>query len=343
MPRNLSQGRVVAQKISTIAGRSKDRRLGEVSTNVLSSTSLGKFQSEVYSETQNSNTKIEGSSPSGLKYAHTMNLQSSPLYDNKDSPSQPAHIRSFSKGNQEAELSKSKNNYFNYTSGSPLYTPSGISNSEVSRKFTDEFSTPITSPPHPNNSKSQINSYPTLPSQQLSELFHQSSLQSASEDKSSSPHTHTQTPAMFQDPLTPPHPHTDTDGIVDDGTGGLPGMANDEKEAYRAKCESLEVSHGMLDQKCKVMQQAVKELKRENAKLRSALEATRGKDAVMEKMKREREKMEKELGEKIAEVEKIGESYETLKNEILELARFIRSQVRPSWVVNYYNIAKLPK
>ena len=53
--------------------------------------------------------------------------------------------------------------------------------------------------------------------------------------------------------------------------------------------------------------------------------------------------MEKELGEKIAEVEKMGESYETLKNEMLELARFIRSQVKPSWVVNYCNIAKLPK
>ena len=111
----------------------------------------------------------------------------------------------------------------------------------------------------------------------------------------------------------------------------------------KAKVVDLEKSNDMLEKKCQVMQQAVKELKKENTKLKAALEGFRGKDAIIENLTTEKENFEKELEERKGEASRAVEGYEALKNEILDLARFIRSQVRPNWVVNSIYLAKFPK
>lgn len=387
MPRNVSQGRGVAQKISTTADRSRDKRLDGGNSGILSSTSMGKFQIDTYNVTQKSATNLMHHSPV-LQHAQTINIPSSSYIEKADSPNPPLQLRSLSKGRTEIEQHKLKNNYFNYTAASPIYSASAISNTDLSKKIPDEYGSPGESTAH-KYTKSQISSQSQLPPKQLYPLL-QSSQQSpeyeiappaksthhplatptslsstlrSQQGHQSASHTYTHTHQHTQhvdhsQDHSYPHQSPQPSRIDDDrrehtpegqmtlttDNHGLQSSANMMlAKNLKAKVVDLEKSNDMLEKKCQVMQQAVKELKKENTKLKAALEGFRGKDAIIENLTTEKENFEKELEERKGEASRAVEGYEALKNEILDLARFIRSQVRPNWVVNSIYLAKFPK
>lgn len=398
MSRNVSQGRGVAQKITTTADRSRDRRLGGGNSGLMSSTSMGKFQSEAYSTTQKSTSNLVLNSP-GLKHAQTMNLPSTPIMDKGDYNSQTLNLRSLSKGKPESDQTRAKNNYFNYTGGSPAYTSGGISSSDLSNKVLDGSTTPGENLSQKIYSKSLISSASNAPPKQLYPLL-QNSQQTPVYEDSPSPQLHhplatptslsstlrsqmylpqpspaDPTPASFTTTVSPdlihqqglqtpplrppssqdsppqysqsqahlnPHPQSSTrqhQPSIDHQSTGQSLIINNLK----AKIDDIEKSKDAIESKYQVMQQAMKELKKENTKLKAAVETFRGKDTLIAKLKEDCEKMQKELSERKSEVGRTGDGYEALKSEILDLARFIRSQIKPTWVVSYFYPSRASK
>ena len=64
IPRNVSQGRGVAEKINTTIDRSRDKQLGGYGNSMLASTSMGKFQTDSYtSVTQKSTSNLSNTAP----------------------------------------------------------------------------------------------------------------------------------------------------------------------------------------------------------------------------------------------------------------------------------------
>ena len=88
---------------------------------------------------------------------------------------------------------------------------------------------------------------------------------------------------------------------------------------------------------------SLKELKKENASLRSLVELNENKMATFDKLKKEREKMEKRIEEMekqikdtAPEIERVKTEYSSIKAEVIEIAKVLRS-VQSSWIPRYQN------
>lgn len=110
-----------------------------------------------------------------------------------------------------------------------------------------------------------------------------------------------------------------------------------EIEMLKKRLEESEDKKLELAQKNEVLVASVKELKKENSKLKNTLELYLGKSQSFEKMKKEREKLEKEVEElrvKASDTTKLREDWEYMKEEVIELARFIKQNVHMQWIVS---------
>lgn len=389
--RNLSQGRAIAEKISTAADRSRDKRIGggvgNSSSGLLVSTSMGKFQPEVYHASQKSSSNL-GSTMTGYKHSNTMQYIGSPSNDHKDSAHQPLQLRSLSKGRSAEEEKKlPKNHYFNYTLGSPTYANKFISNSEISPKTPQEYIATGDASAQKQFSKVATTPYSNLPPKQLYPLLQNSQQSPVYEDSPQQGHQQVPTPISLNSTLrsnlgqVSPTPAASSMGFTyqpksqfveqepdiviagEDyaqisspqiGKTSVSGHVIETQEKsmkinnqtsdlsqghltlisnLKTQLTEMESNNQSLEKKVQVLQQSTKELKKENTMLKNALETFRDKELDFEKLKKVMERNEKEMQERLLETKKWKEDYEILKNEILEIARFIRSNIKRDWVV----------
>ena len=90
-----------------------------------------------------------------------------------------------------------------------------------------------------------------------------------------------------------------------------------------------------------VLSQAVKDLKKENNRLKTGLEAAAEKCAEVDKYCREIERLQREADTKTKEIEERkmeAKGHEAdcihFKNQFIELARYIRSNIKEKWMVD---------
>lgn len=352
-PRNVSQGRGVAEKINSTIDRSRDKRIGGYGTGVLSSTSMGKFQTDSYTSINKQSSNNLSSTMKDFLPSTPGQYPGSPIHEVKESPQQPLQLRSNSRGRPEDEKQK-----FLFTNVTPVpsYTQSVISASDLPKKQNDGFSSPTDTSTQKQHSYSQLGPYSNLPPKQLYPLLQNSQQTPVYEQPViTSSHQLIQPQPISQplslsstlkSPIVPQHiPYPDIqkqelDTEQPTSPGPRSNPLQDQLTAMKARVSELETNNTSLENKNSVMAKDLKELKKINSQLKAAIESLQSKDSAFEKMKRDREKLEKEVEEKMLECNKIKEEYEGLKNEFIEIARFIRSNVKPNWVVMFLNLAK---
>lgn len=350
-PRHVSQGRgvAVAEKIQSTINRSIDKRLGGYGNGVLSSTSMGKFQTDNYSSinkqsTNNLSSTLKEFGPTTPSNYH----QGSPMNESKDSPSQPLQLRSHSRGRPEDDKQKY---FFNNTNPMvPSYTQSSISATDLGKKPSETYVNTTEASTPKQASYSQLASYSNLPPKQLYPLLQnsqQSPVYEIHQQVMGSPYQ-PQTPPQVSNPPQPVSlsstlksaltPTQSTPPEMPKATDTAPGPRQDQ-----SRIAELEAANEALEHKNSVMAKDLKDLKKVNSQLKAAIESLQNKDSAFEKMKRDRERIEKELEEKKLETNRIKEDYEVLKNEVIEVARFIRTNLKPNWVVSLFHFSLASK
>ena len=368
--RQFSQGRGVAEKIQSTMERSREKKLGGYSTSILASTSMGKFQTDTYSTSSKQSATNLANPMKEFKHSSTMNLTGSPTYDHKDMPSQTLQLRSQSRGRPEDDPQNHQKTFFNQGNVIQGYSHSVISSSQIPKKTSDGFSSPSDLSTQKPASHSQLGSYSNLPPKQLYPLLQNSQQSPVYEQQQTSSPQHAGVASPSQ-PLslastlksglnkpsgiagdtssqsfTPKNIHDLDlpDNLSPSPMSPAPGPRFPPTQdplvpSLKAKITDLENTNSSLENKCSIMAKDLKDLRKQNDKLKAAIESLQSKDAVLEKMKREREKNEKEMEERMLDFNRIKEDYEALKNEVVEIARFIRSNLKPNWVVRSNNVA----
>lgn len=369
MQRNVSQGRAIAEKMHSTIDRSKDKRLGDYSTGVIASTSVSKFQNDNYNSIGKQSSSNISSSIKDFKPSNTMQYPNNPNFEYKDSPSQTLQLRSHSRGKPDYEIPKTKNFFASEITPAPTYTQSYLTPSESLKKQNDgiqsshdlstqkpasysQLSSQLNLPPkliYPQTQTSQkhlihdIEQSPQVINSPTQPLSLNSTLRSA---QLKSPIS---LPPEMINPLIPPKSYQEqesSDSVQNTPTSPgprMPSIPDPQVESLKVKITELESSNSQLTDKCRVMAADLKDLRKVNSQLKQALEAVQTKDLAFEKMKRDREKLEKSLEEKKVEYSRVKEDVETFKNEFIEVARFIKAHVKPNWVVRNVYAAELPE
>lgn len=197
LQRNLSQGRAIADKISSTVSKTSSRHIQSGNGGLMSSTSVGKYFSENSSQQFNA-SKTTGNFNNANNFSQTMKIttsaveQISPTGDKKEYTGHSLQLRSASRGREEDEQNRLKNKAIAEYNSTNTYASPVMTSSDLSRRNTQDLTKHLDE--RKGLTGSQINNYisntPTITNLPPKQLYPLVSTQAQSNITMSDPPIH---------------------------------------------------------------------------------------------------------------------------------------------------------
>lgn len=113
----------------------------------------------------------------------------------------------------------------------------------------------------------------------------------------------------------------------------------ESKQGLESRLAESERANKEWERKKELIIEDMKSLKTENKKLSTSLDYHNSKAQAFEKMKKERERLELDNQELLLSIEKMQEETTVMKGEVFNLAKLIKSVIKPDFVVRTPNLS----